>query len=60
VIEQEVVAGASSGAEVMEVMMLLSTDQFLALEEAAYQQKVSVARLLRRAISDYLGERAAK
>jgi hypothetical protein len=53
-IEQEVVAGVSRGTEVLEVMMLLSTDQFFALEEAAYQQNMCVARLLRRAICDFL------
>ena len=40
--------------KVVEVMLLLPTHQFFALEQAAFQQNVSVGRLLRRAISDYL------
>jgi len=44
------------GILIMEVMMILPTIQFFALEEAAYQQDLSVAQLLRRAISSFLQE----
>jgi len=39
---------------IMEVMMILPSIQFFALEEAAHQQDLSVAQLLRRAIADFL------
>lgn len=51
---QEGAADVCHMAKVMELMLLLPTNQFLALEKVAYQQNVSVARLLRRAISDLL------
>jgi hypothetical protein len=40
--------------EVLEVMMILTSPQFFALEEEAHRQNLSVAQLLRRAIADFL------
>jgi hypothetical protein len=51
---QEGAADVCHMGKVMELMLLLPTNQFLALEKVAYQQNMSVARLLRRAISDLL------
>ena len=45
---------ADVGHKVVELMLLLPTHQFFALEQAAFHKDVSVGRLLRRAISDYL------
>jgi hypothetical protein len=52
--KQEGAAGDCHGTEVIEVIMILPTIQFFALEEAACRQNQSVARFLRRAISDFL------
>jgi hypothetical protein len=38
----------------LEVMMILTTPQFFALEEEAHRQNLSVAQLLRRAIANFL------
>ena len=52
--EQKVTAEADNRAVIMEVMMILPTIQFLALEEVAHRQNLSMARLLRRVIADFL------
>ena len=52
--EQQGTVEAGSKAVIMEVMMILPTIHFFALEEAAHRQNLSVAQLLRRAIADFL------
>jgi hypothetical protein len=52
--EREVTAEADNGTVIMEVMMILPTIQFLALEEVAHRQNLSMAQLLRLAIADFL------
>jgi hypothetical protein len=51
--EQQGTTEARKRTVIMEVMILPSI-QFFALEEAAHQQDLSVAQLLRRAIADFL------
>jgi hypothetical protein len=51
---QKATANVGGRAEVFEVMLLLPANQFFALEESAFRQHLSVARLLRRAIADFL------
>jgi hypothetical protein len=51
---QEGIANVGGRVEVFEVMLLLPANQFIALEESAFRQNLSVARLLRRAIADFL------
>lgn len=43
-----------SGMEVMELLLPLSNDQFLALERAAHSLSLTVGQLIRRTVSDYL------
>jgi hypothetical protein len=52
--EQQGTAESDNRTAIMEVMMLLPTIQFFALEEAAHRQNLSVAQLLRRAIANFL------
>jgi hypothetical protein len=53
--EQQGTTEARKRTVIMEVMMMiLHSIQFFALEEAAHQQDLSVAQLLRRAIADFL------
>ena len=52
--EQKGTAEADNRTVIMEVMMILPTIHFFALEEAAHRQNLSVAQLLRRAIADFL------
>jgi hypothetical protein len=52
--EQKGTTDTGKGILIMEVMMILPTIQFFALEEAAHRQNLSVAQLLRRAIADFL------
>ena len=52
--EQEGEVDVCHGTKVLELMLLLPTHQFFALEQAASQQNLSVGRLVRLAISDFL------
>jgi len=52
--EQQGTTEARNRTVIMEVIMILPAIQFFALEEAAHWQNLSVARLLRRAIADFL------
>jgi hypothetical protein len=52
--EQEGPSEDCHRTEVIEVLMILSTVQFFALEEVANRQNMTIARLLRRAISDFI------